>query len=144
MRSRPDREVIQDAWIEQAIAAPLREQIQTDGRIRRWVRIPEFENRALRVILLLDAKTVHNAFFDQRLNQMKIKYFEDTDTALLELGSGTPAETRELSEDIYLDLDADGHIVSITVEHASQRGDLSEISFQRLSNKAKQKLEPTR
>jgi uncharacterized protein YuzE len=35
---------------------------------------------------------------------MKIKYFEDTDTALLELGGGTPTETRELSEDIYLDL----------------------------------------
>ena len=75
---------------------------------------------------------------------MKIKYFEDTDTALLELGSGTPAESRELSEDIYLDLDADGHVVSITVEHASQRGDFSEISFQRLSNKANQTLEPTR
>jgi len=75
---------------------------------------------------------------------MKIKYFEDTDTALLELGSGTPVETRELTEDIYLDLDVDGHIVSITVEHAGQRGDLSEISFQRLSSKANQTLEPTR
>ena len=74
---------------------------------------------------------------------MKIKYFEDTDTALLELGSGTPAETRELTEDIYLDLDVDGHIVSITLEDASQRGDLSEISFQRLSSKANQTLEPT-
>jgi uncharacterized protein YuzE len=62
---------------------------------------------------------------------MKIKYFEGTDTALLELGLGTGAvvETRELSEDIYLDMDVAGHIVSITVEHASQRGDLSESSF---------------
>jgi uncharacterized protein YuzE len=71
---------------------------------------------------------------------VKIKYFEDTDTALLELGSGTPAETSELPEDIYFDLDADGHIISITVEHASQRGDFSEISLQRLSNKANQTL----
>lgn len=67
---------------------------------------------------------------------MKIKYFEDTDTALLELGRGTVVETRELSADIYLDMDVDGHIVSITVEHASQRGDLSEFSFQRVSTKA--------
>jgi hypothetical protein len=44
---------------------PTKEEIQSDGRIRRWVRIPEFENRALRVILLPDAKTVHNAFFDR-------------------------------------------------------------------------------
>ncbi len=50
---------------------------------------------------------------------MKIKYFEDTDTALLELGAGTPTETREVSEDITLDLDDSGHVVSITMEHAS-------------------------
>ena len=69
---------------------------------------------------------------------MKIKYFEETDTALLELGTGSVVETRELSEDIYLDMDVDGHIVSITIEHASQRGDLSEFSFQRMSTKANQ------
>ena len=63
---------------------------------------------------------------------MKIKYFEDTDTALLEIAQGTVAETRELSEDVYLDFDADGQVVSITLEHASRRSDLSEISFQRL------------
>ena len=73
---------------------------------------------------------------------MKIKHFEDTDTALLELGSGTPAETRELSEDIYLDLDDAGHVVSITLEHASLRGDLSEVSFKRI-NKASQAVQPT-
>lgn len=72
---------------------------------------------------------------------MKIKYFEDTDTALLELGGGTPAETRELSEDIYLDFDNAGHVVSITVEHASVRSDLSEVSFKRI-NKANHAVEP--
>ena len=64
---------------------------------------------------------------------MKIKYFEDTDTALLEFGDGAPTETRELSEDITLDLDDSGHLVSITVEHASLRGDLSEVSFKRIN-----------
>ena len=67
---------------------------------------------------------------------MKIKYFEDTDTALLEIGKGTVAETRELSEDVYLDFDADGQVVSITLEHASHRSDFSEISFQRLGKVA--------
>ena len=66
---------------------------------------------------------------------MKIKYFEDTDTALLEIGSTAVAETRELSEDVYLDLDADGHVVSLTLEHASRRGDLSEFSFKRLGKR---------
>lgn len=65
IRTRPDRAVIQDAWIERAVTAPIRRSIQADGRIRRWVRIPEMDNRYLRVILLPDGQTVHNAFFDQ-------------------------------------------------------------------------------
>lgn len=66
MRSRPDRAVILDAWIEQAIQGLLRETVQEDGRIRRWVRIPEMDNRYLRIILLEDGETVHNAFCDRR------------------------------------------------------------------------------
>jgi len=64
-RSRPDRAVIQDEWIERVIKHPLREERQADGRIRRWARVPEMESRALRVILLEDGETVHNAFFDR-------------------------------------------------------------------------------
>jgi hypothetical protein len=40
--------------------------VAADGRIRRWVQVPEMENRYLRVILLPDGETVHNAFFDRR------------------------------------------------------------------------------
>jgi hypothetical protein len=43
----------------------FRETVQADGRIRRWVQIPEMENRFLRVVLLPDGETVHNAFFDR-------------------------------------------------------------------------------
>ena len=49
----------------------MKERVQSDGRIRRWIRIPEMENRALRVVLLEDGETVHNAFFDRG--------FEETD-----------------------------------------------------------------
>jgi hypothetical protein len=66
IRQRPDRRVIQEAWIQRAIDSPLREAIQQDGRIRRWVQVPEMDNRYLRVILLSDGETVHNAFFDRR------------------------------------------------------------------------------
>ena len=64
-RRRPDRVKIQDKWIEHVMAYPEHEEIQSDGRIRRWARISEFENRALRVILLEDEQTVHNTFFDR-------------------------------------------------------------------------------
>ncbi|MGE3311496.1 MAG: DUF2283 domain-containing protein [Limisphaerales bacterium] len=75
---------------------------------------------------------------------MKIKYFEDTDTALVELSGAEIAETRELSEDVYLDMDATGAVVGITIEHASRRGDMSEVSFLRVPSKAAdQELERT-
>ena len=66
IRLRPDRAVIREEWIERAIASPIREHVQADGRIRRWTRVPEMENRFLRVVLLADGETVHNAFFDRR------------------------------------------------------------------------------
>jgi hypothetical protein len=65
IRSRRDRAVIKDEWIERVIAAPERKHVQADGRIRRWGRIDELEGRYLRVILLPDGETVHNVFFDR-------------------------------------------------------------------------------
>jgi len=64
-RSRPDRAGIRDEWIRQAIERPEREHVQSDGRIRRWARIPDAGGRYLRVVLLGDRVTVHNAFFDR-------------------------------------------------------------------------------
>jgi hypothetical protein len=66
IRKRPDRAVIVDEWINRAVSAPIREVVQNDGRLRRWALIPEMDNRYLRVILLPDRETVHNAFFDRR------------------------------------------------------------------------------
>ena len=68
-RQRLDRSIILDEWIERVITNPLRKVIQADGRIRCWARIPEMENRALRVILLEDGETVHNAFFDRNFKE---------------------------------------------------------------------------
>jgi hypothetical protein len=65
MRARPDRAVIRDEWVERARDSPIREHIQADGRIRRWARVSEADGRFLRVILLADGETVHNAFFDR-------------------------------------------------------------------------------
>ena len=65
MRDRPDRAMIQLEWIQRAISSPGREEVQQDGRIRRWAPIPEVGGRFLRVILLADGETVHNAFFDR-------------------------------------------------------------------------------
>jgi hypothetical protein len=65
IRQRPDRAMIQDEWIQRVIDSPVKEAIQADGRIRRWAPIAEMGGRFLRVILLEDGQTVHNAFFDR-------------------------------------------------------------------------------
>ena len=64
-RQRSDRLAIRDEWIELAISKPLTETVQRDGRVRRWIYISS-EQRYLRVVLLADGETVHNAFFDRR------------------------------------------------------------------------------
>jgi uncharacterized protein YuzE len=60
---------------------------------------------------------------------MKITFFADTDTALIEFSTAEVDETREVSEDIYLDLDGKGNLVSMTVEHAREKANISEVPF---------------
>ena len=65
---------------------------------------------------------------------MKITYFPDTDTALIEFVDRTVAETREISEDIYVDMDGDGRLVSMTIEHAKTSARIKELSFQEVTD----------
>jgi hypothetical protein len=65
MRHRPDRAVIELGWIQWVIEHPIKEIVQQDGRIRRWAMIEEANGKYLRVVLLADGETVHNAFFDR-------------------------------------------------------------------------------
>ena len=71
VRNRFDRKMILDAWIERVIAGPVSEAVQQDGRIRRWGYVPEYQNKVLRVVLLADGETVHNAFFDRSFTRVR-------------------------------------------------------------------------
>lgn len=64
IRNRPDRAIIKNEWIKDTIDNPSHTEVQSDGRIRKWKKIPQ-EGKFLRVILLPDGETVHNAFFDR-------------------------------------------------------------------------------
>jgi hypothetical protein len=63
-KQRPDRVKIKMEWIEETIKNPDYTEVQSDKRIRKWKKIGE-EGKFLRVILLPDGETVHNAFFDR-------------------------------------------------------------------------------
>lgn len=64
---------------------------------------------------------------------MKVKYFSDTDTALVEFTDRDVHETKEISENIYIDIDEKGNIVSMTIEHAKANAGLWEFSYQEMS-----------
>ncbi len=68
-RHRVDRRMIEEEWIRRVVEEPVQEVVQADGRIRRWRRIEEASGRFLRVVLLEDGETVHNAFFDRRFKE---------------------------------------------------------------------------
>ncbi|MBN1593570.1 MAG: hypothetical protein JW941_10050 [Candidatus Coatesbacteria bacterium] len=68
VRSRADRESIKDDWIIDTIEHPIRTDIQSDGRIRKWGYVKD-AGKYLRVILLNDGETVHNAFFDRSFRE---------------------------------------------------------------------------
>jgi len=71
---------------------------------------------------------------------MKIKFFSDTNTALLEFTDTVVEETREISENVYIDLDKKGNVVSMTIEHAKELTHLPDISFQQIEKKGLGKL----
>jgi len=56
---------------------------------------------------------------------MKVRYFEDADTLYIELRDGAVAETRDLDENTLIDVDDQGRMVAITIEHAQDRAELA-------------------
>ncbi|MCY4403041.1 MAG: hypothetical protein OXD54_10725 [Candidatus Poribacteria bacterium] len=71
MRQRPDRAKIKSEWIIETIRNPIHTETQDDGRIRKWGYISD-EGKFLRVIMLEDGETVHNAFFDRNFKGIEV------------------------------------------------------------------------
>ncbi len=64
---------------------------------------------------------------------MRIRYFAGTDTLFIEFRDAPVAETRDLDENTLLDLDVKGNICAITVEHASERADIPQFSYEQVA-----------
>ena len=63
---------------------------------------------------------------------MKVKYFQDTDTLYIEFRSGSIVETKDLDENTQVEVDAEGRICALTIEHARERADLQHFSFEQV------------
>lgn len=64
---------------------------------------------------------------------MKIQYFEDTDTLYIIFSQNSPVETRDIDTNTLIDLDQDGQLCSMTIEHAKDRVDIPEIEYQTIA-----------
>lgn len=62
LRKRP---YLTQSLCERVVASPLKSEVQTDGRVRYWAAVPELDGRVLRVVVLEDGETLHNAFLDR-------------------------------------------------------------------------------
>lgn len=64
---------------------------------------------------------------------MRVRYFEQTDTLLIELKDAPSVETRDLDENTVVDLDREGNLCMITIEHASERAGIPQFSYEQVA-----------
>jgi len=64
---------------------------------------------------------------------MEVKYFADTDTLLINFTNKKIIDSRDINENVLMELDEDGGLVSITVEHAKQQATIKDFLFQQIA-----------
>jgi len=69
-------------------------------------------------------------------NIMKITYFKDTDTLLVNFNENEITSTKDLNENVLVEMDKNGNVVSMTIEHAQQQTEIASFSFNQVENKA--------
>jgi uncharacterized protein YuzE len=63
---------------------------------------------------------------------MKLNYYPETDSLYIDLSEKSSVESREISEGVVLDYDADGVLVGIDIDNASTKVQLKELSLRKL------------
>jgi uncharacterized protein YuzE len=69
-------------------------------------------------------------------NVMKITYFKDTDTLLVNFNNNEITITKDLNENVLVEMDKNGNVVSMTIEHAQQQAEIANFSFNQVENSA--------
>ena len=63
---------------------------------------------------------------------MKLNYYPDTDSLYIDISEQPSVESREISEGIVLDYDAEGNLVGIDIDNASRKVDLKKLTLNKL------------
>lgn len=64
---------------------------------------------------------------------MDIKYFQDTNTLLVDFNNNTVVDTQDINENVLAEFDEKGQLVSITIEHAREQADVMGFSYQQVA-----------
>ena len=128
LRKRP---YLKKEWCIYVIENAVRSEPQEHNRFRFWAAIPQIGGRYLRVITLSDKTTIHNAFPDRGF-AMKLNYYPETDSLYIDLSEMPSVESREISEGVILDYDADGKLVGIDIDNASHKVDMERLILSKL------------
>jgi uncharacterized protein YuzE len=133
MRHRPDRATIKLEWIEHALRYPLKEFI-SEGRSDSPLGINSGDGGTL------FASHLATGWWNRAqcilwsvIWAMRIKYFQDTDTLYIEFRQTEVVETKDLDENTILDLDRNGNICGITIEHARERTEIPTFSYEQIT-----------
>jgi len=65
---------------------------------------------------------------------MKVTYFKDTDTLLVNFNDNQIVETKDINENILVEMDKNGNIVSMTIEHAQHQTEIANFSYNQIDS----------
>jgi len=135
------------------VRSPIRAELQGNDRYRFWGRVDELGGRFLRVITLSDKLTILKLNGASGMSDIEGKatrvgasehgqrtsfnYFPDTDSLYIDLSHKQSTESQEVSEGVVLDYDAEGNLVGIDIDHASQKLNLRELVTSHIPLEAK-------
>jgi uncharacterized protein YuzE len=63
---------------------------------------------------------------------MKLNYYPETDSLYIDLSERTSVESREISQGVVLDYDADGNLVGIDIDNAGAKVDIQKLTVSNL------------
>lgn len=63
---------------------------------------------------------------------MKLNYYPETDSLYIDFYEKTSVESKEISEGVVLDYDAEGNLVGIDIDNARKKVQLKELTLNRL------------
>jgi uncharacterized protein YuzE len=63
---------------------------------------------------------------------MKLNYYPETDSLYIDLSERPSTESKEISEGVVLDYDAEGKLVGIDIDNASNKVNLKKLTLSKL------------